>query len=246
MCETNLDALDQVKYPFIVAARIRNETTVMQKEILARCGQLTDGRSVVIDHEQGRRLIVSRSDKRARKDAHNRKRGLTRLRKRIGSGRMTKEHLNNRGYNKFLKLTGEVSIEIDESRIAQAARWDGLKGYLTNTNLPADEIIANYGQLWRIERAFRISKTDLRIRPMHHRLRRRIEAHVLVAFVAYTLYKELDRRLDEAGVAMSPKRAAELTQTMYEMRFKLPHDPEQQQILLQMEADQQQVYDLIY
>lgn len=246
LSKDNLDALDQAKYPFIVAARIRNETTVMQKEILARCGQLTDGRSVVIDHEQGRRLIVSRSDKRARKDVHNRKRGLTRLRKRIGSGRMTKEHLNNRGYNKFLKLTGEVSIEIDESRIAQAARWDGLKGYLTNTNLPADEIIANYGQLWRIERAFRISKTDLRIRPMHHRLRRRIEAHVLVAFVAYTLYKELDRRLDEAGVAMSPKRAAELTQTMYEMRFKLPHDPEQQQILLQMDADQQQVYDLIY
>ena len=81
---------------------------------------------------------------------------------------------------------------------------------------------------------------------MYHRLRRRIEAHVLVAFVAYTIYKELERRLDEADIAMSPKRAAELTQTMYEMSFKLPNAPEEQQVLLQMDADQQQIYDLIY
>jgi len=246
LSKDNLDQLDRAKYPFIVAARIRNETAAMQEEILSRCGALANGQSVVIDHKQGRRLIVSYSDKRAGKDEYNRKRGLARLRKRIGSGRMTKEHLNNRGYNKFLKLTGEVTVEIDESRIERAARWDGLKGFITNTDLPPDEIIENYGQLWRIERAFRISKTDLRIRPMYHRLRRRIEAHVLVAFVAYTIYKELERRLDEADIAMSPKRAAELTQTMYEMSFKLPNAPEEQQVLLQMDADQQQIYDLIY
>ena len=81
---------------------------------------------------------------------------------------------------------------------------------------------------------------------MFHRRRRRIEAHVLVAFVAYTIYKELERRLHEAGMTMSPKRAAELTQTMYEMSFKLPNDPALHQILLRMDAKQQQVYDLIY
>ena len=244
LSKNNLDALDRAKYPFVVAARIRNETAAMQEEILARCSGLTNGQSVVIKHEKSRRLIVSYSDKRAKKDTHNRKRGLARFGKRIG--KMTKEHLNNRGYNKFLKLTGEVTVEIDESKIEQAARWDGLKGYMTNTELSPSEIIENYGQLWRIERAFRISKTDLRIRPMYHRLRRRIEAHVLVAFVAYTIYKELERRLTEAGIAMSPKRAAELTQTMYEMTFRYPNEAEKQQILLQMDADQQQLYDLIY
>jgi len=246
LSKNNLDTLDRAKYPFIVTARIRNETAAIQEEILTQCSGLTNGQSVVIKHEKGRRLIVSYSDKRAKKDAHNRKRGLARLRKRIGSGKMTKEHLNNRGYNKFLKLTGEVIVEIDEVKIAQAARWDGLKGYITNTELPPDEIIDNYGQLWRIERAFRISKTDLRIRPMYHRLRRRIEAHVLVAFVAYTIYRDLERRLAEAGITMSPKRAAELTQTMYEMTFRYPNEPEEQRILLQMDADQQKLYDLIY
>ena len=137
-------------------------------------------------------------------------------------------------------------MELDEAKVAQATRWDGLKGYLTNTKLSPDVVIETYGQLWQIERAFRISKTDLRIRPMYHYRRRRIEAHVLVAFVAYTIYKELERRLNEAGVAMSPKRAAELTQTMYEMTFRLPNDPEDYQKLLQMDTDQQALYDLLY
>ncbi len=111
---------------------------------------------------------------------------------------------------------------------------------------PVDTVIENYGQLWHIEKAFRISKTDLRIRPIYHRRRRRIEAHVLVAFVAYTIYKELERRLHEAGMAMSPRRVAELTQTMYEMAFKLPDNPAIRRVLLRMNAQQQQVYDLIY
>jgi transposase len=158
--------------------------------------------SAAILRGEGRRLIVAYSDKRARKDAHNRERGLQRLRKRVGTGRMTKEHLSNRGYNKFLKLTGDVAVEVDEGKVEQAARWDGLKGYLTNTELSAEKIIENYGQLWHVEKAFRISKTDLRIRPMYHRLRRRIEAHVLVAFVAYAIYKELERRLRQAGIGV--------------------------------------------
>ncbi|MFC1584997.1 IS1634 family transposase [Fibrobacterota bacterium] len=242
----NLDALDRAKYPFIVAARIRNETDAMQETILTRCNGLSNGQSIVIDHEQNRRLIVSYSDQRAKKDQYNRKRGLARLSKRIGSGRMTKEQLNNRGYNKFLKLTGEVTVEIDEAKIVQAARWDGLKGYITNTDLPPADIIENYGQLWQIERAFRISKTDLRVRPMYHRRRRRIEAHIVVAFVAYTIYKELERRLNEKKIPMSSKRAAELTQTMYEMTFRYPGDPVDQRVLLQMDPEQRQLYDLIW
>lgn len=246
LSKDNLDALDRNKSPFIVAARIRNETQSMQEAILARCHDLPNGHSVVFKRSDTRRLIVAYADRRAKKDAHNRERGLRRLRKRVRSGKLTKEHLNKRGYNKFLKLTGQVTVEIDREKIEQAAKWDGLKGYLTNTELPASEVIGNYNQLWHVEKAFRISKTDLRIRPMYHRRRRRIEAHVLVAFVAYTIYKELERRLVEAELDISPKRAAELTQTMYEMSFKLPNAPEQRQVLLKMDHEQQQLYELLY
>ena len=96
-----------------------------------------------------------------------------------------------------------------------------------------------------MEKAFRISKTDLRIRPMYHRQRRRIEAHVLVAFVAYTIYKELERRLNLAQIPISPQRAAELTQTMYEMTFRLPNDPQPRRTLLQMDDEQRRLYDLL-
>lgn len=241
----NLDALDRQGYPFIVAARLRNETPVMQEAILARCQGLSNSRCVEMEHEHGR-LIVAYSQRRASKDVSNRQRGLHRLRKRIRGGRLGKEHLNNRGYNRFLKLTGEVRVELDEAKVAQAARWDGLKGYLTNTKLSPDVVIETYGQLWHIERAFRISKTDLRIRPMYHYRRRRIKAHVLVAFVAYTIYKELERRLGQANLAMSPKRAIELSQTMYEMTFTLPNDPQERRILLKMDPEQQALYDLLH
>ncbi|HSW45920.1 MAG TPA: transposase [Phycisphaerae bacterium] len=241
----NLDAPDRQEYPFIVAARIRNDSQAMRETILRRGTGLQNGQNVEIEHDAGRRLIVVYSDKRARKDAHNRKRGLQRLRKQIQGGRLTKESLNRRGYNKFLRLTGKVTVEIDELKIEQAARWDGLKGYLTNTDLSAADVIENYGRLWRIGRAFRISKTDLRIRPMYHRRRRRIEAHVLVAFVAYTIYKELERRLAAAGLPISPSRAAELTQTMYELTYRLPNDPDDRRKLLTMDPEQKKLYDLL-
>lgn len=246
LSQDNLDALDRQHYPFIVAARIRNETQAVQEETLQRACGLTSGQCVVIDHGPGRRLIVAYSEQRARKDAYNRERGLRRLRQRIGSGRMTKEHLNNRGYNKFPKLSGEVTVQLDEAKIEQAARWDGLKGYLTNTDLPPVDVLANYAQLWRVEKAFRISKTDLRVRPVYHYRRRRIEAHVLIAFVAYTIYRELERRLNDAKLPMSPGRAIELTQTMYEMDFTLPQDPQEQRILLKMDPEQQALYDLLH
>jgi transposase len=240
----NLDALDGEQYPFIVAARLRNEAQPMQQEILRRCCGLRDGQCIEMPHEKNRRLVVAYSDKRAEKDAHNRQRGLAKLRKRVNSGRLNKKYLNNRGYNKFLKITGQVLVEIDESKVEQAARWDGLKGYLTNTDLPPRQIMENYSQLWHVEKAFRISKTDLRIRPMYHRRRQRIEAHVLVAFVAYTIYKELERRLKLAKLQISPQRAAELTQTMYEMTFCLPNDPKPRRTLLQMDDEQQQLWNL--
>jgi len=242
----NIQSLEQERFGFIVGARIRNETQPMQEEILRRCSGLHNGDSVVIEKDNAHRLIVSYSDKRAGKDAHNRRRGLKKLRRKVHSGRLTKEHLNNRGYNKFLRLSGEVKIEVDEAKIVQAARWDGLKGYLTNTNYSPELVIETYGQLWHVEKAFRISKTDIRIRPMYHYRRRRIEAHVLIAFVAYTIYKELERRLTEEQLPISPQRAIELTQTMYELRFELPNDPEVQHVLLKMDTEQQMLYDLLY
>ena len=147
--------------------------------------------------------------------------------KQLRSGRLTKANINNRGYNKYLKLEGEIKISIDPQKLLDDARWDGLKGYLTNTKLTKEEIIDNYGHLWKIEKAFRISKHDLRIRPIFHRLKRRIEAHVCIAFVAYKVYKELERQLHEKKSALSPEKAIEIAKTIYSIKVKDPVTHEQ-------------------
>jgi len=242
----NMKYLDEANYPFIVGVRLKNETRTIQGEILKRSAHLKNGDSIVIDKSNGHRLIISYSDKRAKKDSHNRDKGLKKLRRRVKSGKLTKEHINNRGYNKFLRLTGDIQIEIDESKIIEDTRWDGLKGYLSNTKLSADMVIENYHQLWHVEKAFRISKTDLRIRPVHHYREKRIRAHILIAFVAYTIYKELERLLTTNNTPISPFRAVELTHTMYEIRFELPDDPEPQSILLKMDEEQKLLYHLLY
>ncbi|MBR7077909.1 MAG: hypothetical protein IKI41_04105, partial [Clostridia bacterium] len=64
-----------------------------------------------------------------------------------------------------------VSISIDMAKYEADAAWDGIKGYVTNTGLSKDDVIGNYGNLWFIERAFRMNKFDLAVRPIYHRLR---------------------------------------------------------------------------
>jgi IS4 transposase len=160
----NIAYLESEGYTYILGARIKNETNLLKQQILSL--SLKDGENTVIGKESDRRLIVSFSAKRAKKDEFNRKRGLKRLEKNIKSGKLTKSNINKRGYNKYLRLEGEVKIDIDYDKFEQDAQWDGLKGYLTNTTLNPQEVIENYSCLWQIERAFRISKSDLLIRPI--------------------------------------------------------------------------------
>ena len=115
---------------------------------------LQDGDIQFIRKEDKTRLVVSMSGKRAAKDTENRKKGLERLQKRVNSGKLTKSNINNRGYDKYLKLEGEVKISIDMEKFMQDALWDGIKGYVTNTRLSAKHVVENYGNLWFIERAF--------------------------------------------------------------------------------------------
>jgi len=162
------------------------------------------------------------SEDRAKKDRYNREKGLRKLEKHIRSGRLTKASINNRGYNKFLKLEGEITVSIDTNKLKADSRWDGLKGYLSNAKLSKDEIIENYQHLWQIEKAFRIVKTDLKIRPIYHRLGRRIEAHICISFTAYKLYKELERQLYEMKSTLSPMKAIEIAENIFEVTIQLP------------------------
>jgi transposase len=245
LSKANLDSLAAASYPFIVAARIKNESEAVKEQLLARAHGISDGAHFVIEQADGRRLLVTYSEKRAAKDRQRRQAGLTRLHARVKTGRLTKEHLNKRGYNKFLVFEGDLHIHIDQTKIDHDQRWDGLKGYVTNTTLAPNIVVGMYSQLWQIERAFRISKTDLRVRPIFHYQRRRIEAHVCISFVAYAIYKELESLLAQRAITMSGRRAAELTKTMYQIVYQLPDSPEMQKQVLAMSDEQKLLYDTV-
>ena len=237
LSKDNLEKLAAKKYQYILGGRIKNEKHNIKEKILKlNIGENSSGE---ILREDGTRLVVTHSSQRAKKDEYSRTKGLEKLEAKIRGGKMTKQQINNRGYNKYLKLEGEIDISIDYDKIPEDKRWDGLKGYLTNTDLTADEIVENYTNLWQIEKAFRISKTDLKVRPIFHRVKRRIEAHVCIAFVAYAIYKDLERILYKHKAPFSVKRACDLSQTIYELRYDLPNSKNQEKITIPMDVEQE-------
>jgi len=219
LSKSNVETLQEKGYEFVLGARIKNETNKIKEKILAL--NLDNGQSAVI-RKGHLKLIITYSDDRAKKDRYNREKGLRKLEKQIQRGKLTKSNINNRGYNKFLKLEGEMSVAIDYEKLKQDARWDGLKGYLTNAKMNKNQIIENYRHLWQIEKAFRISKTDLKIRPIYHRLQRRIEAHICISFVAYKVYKELERQLYEMKSSITANKAIEIAENIIEIEMTLP------------------------
>lgn len=107
----NIDQLDRKGYEFILGARIRSEAKPFKDKILSL--GLQNGQSTIINKQGGQRPMVSYSERRAKQDRINRKKGLSRLEKKVKSGKLTKASMNNRGYNKYLVLNGEVDVKID-------------------------------------------------------------------------------------------------------------------------------------
>ncbi len=220
LSSTNIQDLQEKGYEFILGARIKNEKKTIKDKILSL--KLENGQSHIIEKSSSLKLIVSYSCNRAKKDAKNREQGLKKLEKRIKTGKLTKSNINNRGYNKYLKMNGEIKIEIDYSKYNEDSKWDGLKGYLTNATIPKEMVLENYSHLWRIEKAFRVSKNDLKIRPIYHRLKRRIEAHVTLNFIAYKLYKELERQLILKKSDISCEKAIDIAKSIYAIKIADP------------------------
>jgi transposase len=90
-----------------------------------------------------------------------------------------------------------------------------------------------------------MSKTDLRIRPIYHRIKNRIEAHICISFTAYCIYKELERVLYAEESNLSLKQAAELTHNMYQITYTLPESKHIHSKLLNMDDQQQELHDII-
>ena len=240
----NIEQLEEEGYEYIIGARVRSMSKADKEAVLKLA--LKDGEMTSLTIKD-RRHVISMSAKRAKKDARDREKGIKRLEKRFANGKITKASVNNRGYNRFLTLQGETTVTIYQDKIAEDVRLDGLKGYVTNSKIKDKEIVENYRNLSFIERAFRMNKTDLAIRPIYHRLFNRIEAHVCICFTAYTILLELARTLAKTADRKNKKpgitiyRAKFLAESLYEIEYVNPYNGKNMSVMLRTDYDEEVV-----
>jgi hypothetical protein len=147
---------------------------------------------------EDRRYVVCFNPEQAKKDAADRQAIVESLKEKLKQG--DKALIGNKGYRKYLKREGEqAAFRIDEDKLQQEARYDGLWVLRTNMSLSIDQVAFQYKQLWMVEQAFRSVKSVLETRPIYHKCDDTIRGHVFCSFLALMLMKELLSRLQVAG-----------------------------------------------
>jgi len=233
-----INALEEAQYEYIRKADPKSETEDIRQQIINL--SLKDDEIAEISKDGECRLILSKSSEYTALDRLKRKRGIQRLHLKIKSGLLTCDNINNRGYNKYLKLKGKKVI-INREKCSMDEAWDGITGYLTNSSLRPVEIIEHYNHFRFNKQSFRMNKSDLLIRPVYNGLQNRIEALTCICFTAATILLELDRQLKLSGSAIQLKKAQEITNTLY----RLAHSKEREKHVRNMEKQQEELCRMI-
>lgn len=241
----NLLKLEERGMKFIVGARLRAMKEEVKKEILQ---DLLKGKknkflkqkedftwSREYKGEENRRLIVHYSQKKASKDKREREKILEKIRKKKKNGVINITDLvSNQGIKKYLKITkkGSKQAILDKEKIQKESQWDGVSAIISNKKeVSTRELYTRYRSLWQIESAFRLNKHDLRMRPIYHWTPKRIKAHILICFIAYSLACFVRYYLKQQGMNISFERIKEelvsvqqslITDTQSGKRFLLP------------------------
>lgn len=236
----NQQLLDDGGIPYIIAARLKNQSKEVEQLILnplsySPCGKDQADKLLQTRDGNNHRLIVHYSPKRAEKDRHDRQKAIDQVLKRVKrSGNNPKALLNNFGYKKYITIEGKTTITVDEQKIKQAQRWDGLHGVITNIaqkDMPAEEVLSHYHGLWQIEETFRLTKHDLKVRPIFHWTPQRIKAHMAICFMALTCIRWMEYQVATRYTKLSPEvirqslvaiQASILKHTSKNRRYCLP------------------------
>ncbi len=193
----NLKWLEDHGKRYIVGARLKSLSKSQQSKILNSDNYREYNGDIYnsiadLPHGDKCRLIVSYSEKRAKKDRDDRETALEKLTGKLKKSRNPLSFGGSYGYKRFLKTASEAVVEIDEKKVNEAAMWDGLHGVITNIkDMTAEQIREHYHGLWQVEESFRITKHDLKIRPVYHWTPKRIKAHIAICFMSLTLARHL-------------------------------------------------------
>lgn len=144
-----------------------------------------------------RRYVICLNEVQARKDAYDREQIINSLKEKLKQ--RDKSLIGNKGYRKYLKVSGKEHFELDEEKIRSEELFDGKWVLTSNTNLSPVGLAKQYKQLWMVENIFRTMKSVLESRPIYHKVDDTIRGHVFCSFLAILLRRELERRLESKG-----------------------------------------------
>lgn len=188
----NINQLKQNNINYIVGARMGSLSANLL-EIVDRQTNRQDGKSIRIKTELGY-LICSYSAVRYRKDLYE-------MNKQIEKAKQIVESPSKSRKTKFTKA-GKQKLELNEELIEKTKKLLGIKGYYTNLEESLTDnktIIERYHELYRIEQAFRVSKSDLQTRPVFHFKEEPIKLHILICFMALVISKHIEIK---AGISL--------------------------------------------
>ena len=180
---TNLEALAEAGYTYIVGSRLHKVPYDIAEYQVT--GELSD-QQIITMQQTGYRVIYQYRAKRAALDLRNIEKQVTKAKKALsGQAPINK--------TKFLSVkTG--SKQLNQKLIDKARSLAGIKGYVTNLDIPDKEVIAYYHQLFQVEATFRMAKSDLRARPIFHQNREAIEAHLTIVLAALAVSRNIERQ----------------------------------------------------
>lgn len=184
----NLSDLVNAGYTYIVGSRLNKipyDIAQYQKS-----QTLTD-QQIIVSQNTDYRVIYQYREKRAVIDRRNIQKQIVKAQK-IVQGQVAPTKA------KFLKFTAKTK-QLNQALIDKANTLAGIKGYVTNLNIPDQQVIDYYHQLFKIEANFRMAKSDFKARPIFHRKRDSIEAHLTIVLSALAMGKNIE---DLTGVSI--------------------------------------------
>lgn len=195
LSEKNLLALEKRGLHYIVGARLKSLNATNQAKVLEL--DFTEKKILELEINK-RRIIVSYSATRAARAKSLREKSVARLERLIAKGTAVRKHT-------YLDFSVKEAPKLNQAAIDSAAKWDGIKGYVTNrakSEMKAAKVIEHYTSLFRVEQSFRLYKSDVRVRPAFHYKPERIQAHVVICMLALTVMRILEQEVRPLGLTM--------------------------------------------
>ncbi|MFK5636137.1 transposase [Ornithinimicrobium sp. LYQ103] len=192
----NLLALEDAGLSFIVGSRAAKTPYDLADHFRTKGNHFTDGQSIETTRDMGtgkekrsRRVVYQYSFKRGKNDD----RAINAMIKKAQDVAAGKRPLKR---DRFVRIEGATK-GVDWDLVERVRSTTGLKGYVTNISVEQMDgaaVVAAYQDLYQVERSFRMVKSDLRARPVFHRVRDSIEAHLTIVFAALAISREAERR----------------------------------------------------